>query len=78
MILRIFGEVLERMSKRPREGPSEQLLADWTLSIQEDVSFLASVVQYSLISHALSLVGLVPLMVTVLTLARCLDWCLVA
>ena len=50
-----------RMPKRPRDGPSAQLLADGTPSIQGEVSFLASVAQYSLMSQALSLVLLEPL-----------------
>ena len=50
------------MLNRPLDGPSAQLLADGTRSIHVLVPFLASAAQKPLMSHALSLVGLVPLM----------------
>jgi len=62
MSLFMSRSVLVRMPKFPLDGPSEQLLAEGTRSTQVVVSLLASAVQYSLMNHALSSVGLVPLM----------------
>ena len=58
----MVNEVLVRISNLPLGGPSEQLLVEGTRSTHVLVSLSASAVQYSLMSHALSKVGLVPLM----------------
>ena len=62
MNLFMSRSVLVRMPNLALDGPSEQLLAEGTRSTHVVVSLLASAVQYSLMTHGLSKVGLVPLM----------------
>ena len=57
-----LSSVLANMENLHLDGPSAQLLADGTRSTHVFDSFQLSAVQYSLISHALWRVGLVPLM----------------